>query len=280
MGTSMTEIGRINLLSSSTGTGTTKTQMNGASLYTIDEGIKELVKLFIRSAATAAYTASETNRKVVFLESGDVKIDPVRIAYVGASGGLGVSPMALIPIVDGYELNIPIEPAQRIDLQAQSLIADTAAMRVGGHFKVSDRRSGLPEVFWDVSGSNSPAVTAAGTAAARVQLTNMTLQSMRKIVRGYGALIPTTVTASQDYIAWLEFISSSFVAATPFEFGLQPIASNLGTAVGVGTARYGVEDTDRSFKPGQAQVTLEQYINIEEALTGNGSLIAGVACIK
>jgi hypothetical protein len=268
----------LDLASASMGTGTTKTEV-GNSPYTLDEDINELYTFTPRQAETAAYTAGEAVKTVVFLESPDIKLDPVRYAMAGIVGGLGVSPVAIIPALEEIPIYIPCKPGQRIRGWGQEMTANTVAPRLGISFDVGSVKSGKPQIYWDVSGSDTPAVTALGTAAARVQMTNITVQDMKRIVRAYARVYPTVVTASQDYIAFLEWICTGFRSAAPFEHGTQPMASNLGTAVGVGLPSDFQRMCDREFKS-NAQQTVQNWINVEEALTGNGSGIGGVGMTK
>lgn len=269
----------IDLHSSSIGTGTTKTELNAATPYTLDEGLQELITFTARQAETAAYTAGEGVKTVVFIESPDIKLDPIRWAMPGIVGGLGVAPSTIIPALEDTPINIACKPGQRIRAWAQAMTANTVAPRVGVSFDGASVRSGKPQVYYDVSGSETPAVTAMGTAAARVQLGNITVQDVARIVRTYMRQYPTVVTASQDWIAWAEWICSGFRDATPLQHGVQPIASNLGTAIGVGIPLEHTRTVDREFKS-RAQNIIQTFINVEELQTGNGSTIAGIAMLK
>lgn len=272
---------RVNLTSSSMGTSTTKTRLNVDAAYQLESGINAIHYAKFYQAATGVYTAAETVRSCFSLESGDINpnISPKRYVPDGTIGGLGVSAFGLIPVLQRIPLNISCKEGNKISAYGQSLVANTAAMRAGCTLDVSSGGTkSLAQLYYDVSGSETPAVTAAGVAAARKKLGNMTIVEAKKAVMAYMRFFPTTITASEDYIGYAEFVCSGW-EATPLNFAYQPIASHLGAAASAAISQSVEEEIERTFKT-QAQVVVEQYANIEEALQGDGSIIAGLVFTK
>jgi hypothetical protein len=270
------------LTSSSLGTSTTRTQINGASDYFIPAQISQLIGVEWAQAETGAYTAGESIQTVTELTSQDItpNIAPKRVALPGIIGGLGTAGNGQIPALEEIPYNIMVRPSNRLQGWGTELTANTVAPRLGASLHLTDTPNGKPHVFWDVADSSgTPTATALGTAAATVNGTNITLTGARALLRAYSRIYPTTVTASVDYLVYSTITCSNFNNAAPLKYYNTPIASHLGTAIGVTIPADSENPIMRQFNT-QAQVVVQNQYTVDIAITGNGKAITGVAFLR
>lgn len=267
------------LTSASLGTGTTKTQVNGAASYFVPGTMNAIHKLIGYHASTGATTAAQTYKPVLFLESQDItpNIDPIHYAMPGEAGGLGTTTAGSIPSLDAIPVNVACRPGDRINGFGQYLTANTVAGRLGIGMQMSNGGlQGKRRAHWEVAGS--PTGTAAGTAAAAVSGSNITITQAQQALLAYSRFYPTTITASEDYIGTANFTSGNW-ESEPLVFPYQPIGSALGALISVGDfSGDGVRfwPVQRTFK-GAGQYLVANGVTIDEALTGNGTFINGIA---
>jgi len=267
------------LSSTSLGTGTAKNQINGAASYFVPGTINAIHQLIGYHASTGATTAAQTYKPVLFLESADItpNIDPIHYAMPGEAGGLGTTTAGAIPSLDAIPVNIACRPGDRINGFGQYLTANTVAGRLGiGMVMSSNGLGGKRRAHWEVGGS--PTGTAAGTAAATVNGSNITITQAQQALMAYSRFYPTTITASEDYIGTAGFTSGNW-EGEPLNFPYQPIGSALGALIAVGDfSGDGVRfwPIQRTFK-GSGQYLVANSVTIDEALTGNGTFINGIA---
>lgn len=271
------------LTSASLGTGTTKTQVNGAADYFIPGTINVIHGITGYHASTGATTAAETYKPIVFLESTDItpNIAPIHYPMPGEAGGLGTTTAGAIPALDYVPVNVRCRPGNRIQGFGQYLTANTVAGRLGIGMRVSNGgvEGGKREIFYEVAGA--PTGTAAGTAAALVNGSSITVTGAEKAYLAFTRMYPTTVTASQDYIGIATFTSGNW-EAEPLRFPFQPIGSALGALITVGdfsSDGLRVLPIERTFK-GSGQYIVDNSVTQDEALTGNGTFINGIAFTK
>lgn len=269
----------LRLSSTSLGTGTTKTQINGAADFFIPGTINAIHKLTGYHASTGATTAAETYKPVLFLESQDItpNIDPIHYAMPGEAGGLGTTTAGSIPSLDAIPVNVACKPGDRIQGFGQYLTANTVAGRLGIGMMVSNAGTGgKRRAHWELGGA--PTGTAAGTAAATVDGSNITITQAQQALMAYCRFYPTTITASQDYIGTFNMSSGNWEGEN-LQFPYQPIGSALGALIAVGdfsSADMRYYPVQRTFK-GAGQYLIQNSVTIDEALTGNGTFINGIA---
>jgi len=270
------------LTSTSLGTGTTKTQINGAADYFIPGTMNAIHYLIGYHASTGATTAAQTYKPVLFLESTDItpNISPVHYPMPGECGGLGTTTAGSIPALDKIPVNVTCRPGNRIQGYGQYLTANTVAGRLGIGMGMSNAGTGgKRRAFYEVGGS--PTGTAAGTAAATVSGSDITITGAEKAWSAFTRFYPTTITASEDYIGVCNFSSGNW-ESEPLSFPYQPIGSALGALIAVGDFSSDGMRTlaiERTFK-GSGQYVVNNSVTIDESLTGNGTFINGIAFTK
>lgn len=270
----------------SLGTGTNKTQINGGNDYFVQGSIQEIVGIIPYAFSSGATTAGQTYKPIVFLESQDVtpNISPKVYAMAGEAGGLGTTTSGFIPSLDVIYTNIPVKPGNRLQGFGQYLTSNTVAGNLGMAMIQDSNRSGYGrQIFYqvDISGQ-TPTGTAIGTAAATVNLTDITVTSADTCVAAYGRVYPTTITASQDFGGSFNMSSQNW-EAEKLQFPFQPIGSALGALISVADLSSGgwggsmqKNNVLRNFKPGQNQVVVSSSVSISVAQTGNGTAITGI----
>lgn len=276
----------------SAGTGTTKTQIPGTGTdIIVPQNMNFIQGAVPYMAATAAYTAAESTEKTFFLESTDINpnIAPKRWGQPTQIGGLSSPFQVTAPLLDYIPVNIPCSGQNKLQAFVQSMTADTAAMRMGVGLNYHSQGNGKPQIYYDVPfASGNPNSTSTGTGAARVALTSITTQQMMRVLGVYMRVYPGTITSSESYIGFMEFISDGWEAA-PLTAPIQPIATGVTAgALGVGIPGdvtygvnpYGFRDTiERVFKD-KTTNTITIFYNQEEALTAAGTASAGVVMVK
>lgn len=265
--------------SSSTGTGTTKTQLNAAADLIIPAAVTALHSFTPYQAATGAYTAAQSSQQLIELESSDIQPNISPKAYVmdPTSGGLSTFDIAAVALLRDVPINVPCIGGNRLRVYGTAREANTVAFRVGVGFTISDTRPDGPQMFWDAG-----AATSAGTAAARVTGGNITVSAGTRVKKVYGRVSVTgTVTASESFVGYFEFVSNGFVDAIPCTFPAQPMGVGLGSLVAPllpGGQDWNVDIGLRN--PGTGQVTVNTYYNQEEAQTAAQIFDTGLGYIR
>ena len=261
--------------STSTGTGTTKTQINGGSDLVIPAGVRYIYDAIPYQAATGAYTAAEGSAQLIELESVDIQpnISPKRINMCETNGGLGTFTNVIVGMLQTFPINVSCLGGNRLRVYGTSLVLNTVAFRVGCGFLESDQQANLEQLYWEAT-----ARTASGTAAARVAGADMTISAGKRLKKVYQHFyVGGTVTVSESFVGYGEFVSNGFVDAIPLTFPFQPSGLGLSasTPLKPGELLYNVDIGLRN--PGTGQVTVNTFCNVEEANTASESFNSGCA---
>lgn len=265
--------------SSSTGTGTTKTQLNGATDLIIPAAVTCIHSFTPYQAATGAYTAAQSSQQNVELESSDIQpnISPKAYLMDPTNGGLSTFDIAAVAALRDVAINVPCVGGNRLRVYGTAREANTVAFRVGAGFSMSDQRPDGPQMFWDVG-----TATSSGTAAARVTGGNITTSSGTRIKKVYGRYSVTgTVTASESMVGYFEFVSNGWVDAIPCTFPAQPMGVGLGSLVAPLLPAGQDWNVDIGLRnPGTGQITVNTYFNQEEAQTAAQIFDTGLGYIR
>ena len=265
--------------SSSVGTGTTKTQLNGAVDLIIPAAATCLHSFTPYQAATGAYTAAQSSQILIELESSDIQpnISPKAYLMDPTNGGLSTFDFVVVAALRDVPINVPCIGGNRLRVYGTAREANTVAFRAGVGFSLSDGRPDASQMFWDAG-----TATSSGTGAARVTLGNITVSAGTRIKKVYGRYSVTgTVTASESMVGYFEFVSNGFIDAIPLTFPAQPTAAGLGSLVNHALLAGQDWNVDIGLRnPGTGQVTVSTYFNQEEAQTAAQLADSGLGYIR
>lgn len=268
------------MVATSTSTGTTggvKTQLNGGNPLIIPAAVTQIMDFIPYTAPIAAITAAQSGTTRIDLESQDIQpnISPKSYIEDPTMGGLGTFPFALTPALRAVPINVTCLGGNRLNVYGTSLNTNSAAYRTGVGFTISDGSVPMgQQLYWDCTGN-----TSTGASAARVQGSDITVSAGQRLKKVYQRLyVNGTPTASESLVGYGEFVSNGFVDAIPLTFPLQNTATGLGANIGMGTPAGQDWNVDIGLRnPGTGQVTVNTYLNIEEANTNPQGFASGLA---
>lgn len=263
------------ITSTSTGTSTAKTTLNGGTAYTTSNLAGNLYEVAPYQAATAAYTAAQTSLQLLTVESTSIgALSPKVIGITPTHGGLGTFAGVQVPIIKSYRFNTSL-PNSNIPLtfSGTPMIANTAAFRVGATATFTTDQPAEKEVFWD----HVSTTTSSGTAAASVSLPSITVNGASALGMTYANFSVGTVTASESYVGYLSVSSNDLTPVQTIRSAIQPVGAGLGTAVEV------LQEDQRlyaQFMGIRPTATLTATYTQEEALTSAATVVWGVGYIR
>lgn len=261
--------------STSTGTGTTNTTLNGGTPYTTSNLAGCLLEVAPVQAATGAYTAAESSLQRFTATSTSIgALSPKAIAMTPTHGGLGTFAGTQVAIIKSYKWNTPLPNSNiPITFSGQAYVANTAAFRVGATLTFTSEQPVEKEVFYD-SVANE---TSAGTAAAEVALETITVNGATALAGVYAHFGVGTVTASESEIGSLRVFSSDLTPIQQVQAFWQPVGAGLGTAVQM-------LQPDSKFYPQfmgiRPTATLAGYNTLAEAQTSAPNVVWGCAYLR
>jgi hypothetical protein len=261
------------ITSTSTGTGTTDTQLNGGTDFITSNLAGSFVEVAPVQAATGAYTAAETSLQKFRITSTSLgSILPKRVALTPTHGGLGTFAGAMVPIVKSYPLNVKLLYSNTpLQFFGQAYVANTAAFRVGAtaYFSTDQPMRGSYEQFYEVAEDE----TSSGTAAGTVNLANITVNGGTQLNSFYGLFGVGVVTASESMIGRITINSNDITPIQQISGYWQPVASGLGTAVVVMQPDNTIHNQAITMR---STATITAQNTLDEALTAAINIVHGV----
>ena len=261
------------IVPASIGTGVAKTSLG---TQTKPSESSQLIEFIPYQAPTAALTAGESMLTETAIESNSINLLPKRVVNPAICGGLGTFASATIPMLEAYECHTPLEQGgtEIIEAFGQAQVANTAAPVMGVCFHYSNASPTSPELFYTKPDNE----TAMGTAATTVSGNTIQINGGSVLERLYPNISSGVVTASESYIGSMQFNSNDFDSSQPLEVPVQPIASALGSAVGIGMPKAA---SYKKVNMGMKSSTLINTVyRMSEALTASGNFIGSVAYTK
>ena len=275
-------------VSTTIGTGTTKTLLNNNAVLTTSNQDTGIVGITPYQVSSAAYTAGQSLITLLEVESKNVPtLIPKRQVMPPILGGLGTFASVIVPVIKEIPFYTPL-PKGNIDISyfGTAQIANTVAPQVGvgvhyvaldganpGNAQITPMMAGLPDnqIWYDYQGG----VTGTGTAAARVALGTFNINGFSRIKELYMILATGTVTASNSMIGYLELTTNDFDNySLPSKYALQPIGAALGAAVSIGIPNMPYWKCNIPIKN---TALIKPFLNIEIAPTAAGNVSFGCA---
>lgn len=263
------------IVSTSTGTAVTKTQLNGGTSYIVSNIAGALKEVFPVQAATGTLTAAETSMQKFSIESTSIgALMPKRWILPTINGGLGSAFSALTPITRGTKVNTALFYSNTpIDFYGQSYVANTAAFRVGATVAFTTDRPSDQECFYECVEDE----TSVGTAAATTPLNNITINGGTALKMIYAQQGTGVVTTAESYIGYLTVTSNDLTPIQRLAGYLQPKATGLGTAISLLDADSRYNDEDVQLRP---TATLSATYTQDEAMTAAPYVAWGVGFLR
>lgn len=269
-------IALVNATSTSLGTSTTKTQLNGGSNVTMPSWARSIVA-FVPYATIVTMTASETYDKKCIVESDDLTVEPYEMLLTPQPGGLGTTHDVHSCTPEKFVANFPLEGGEDIKVYGQCLVGNTAAPEMGCTIVVSNLPAGLKnrgaagwlgrQRFGKVGTYTSTGTTSDTETAG----TAFTIHGAERIIEVYGCVAHnTTWTASDPQVGFFRLSSSDFKVAAPLKYAVTPCPAGLGT---IGTPSM---DQDIRFP---VSIPVNQSCTIQDYFTNEYTLaVAGKFC--
>lgn len=261
----------LNATSTSLGTSTTKTQLNGGSNLTVPSWARSIVSV-TPYYTVVTMTAQEMYFPKFTLESDDVTVDPYIVACTPQCGGLGTTHDVHCPTPYTYPCNIPLEGGEELKLYGTAMVANTAAPEMGCTVKISNRlASSLGRQRFGQVG----AITATGTTAdTETAGTAYTIHGAERVIGVYGVVgADTTWTASDPFTGYFRLSSSDFKVAAPLKYCHTPMPHGLGT---IGTPSMDNLIIHRVSIPTNQSTTIQDYYTNEYTVAVAGKFASAV----
>ena len=256
------------------GTGVAKTSLGTTPKPSDSQNLIEFIPYY---APTGAVTAGESALLETAVESVSVKdILPKRIINPPIQAGLGATYSTLIPILEAYECNTPLESGSNsiIEVFGQAQVANTVGMVMGCALHYSNSPPSKPQMFYEKPDNE----TSTGTAATTVSGGVITINGGTMLKTLMAELGAGTVLASQSYIASMQFNSPNFENSQSIEVPLQPVSVGLSTLIGTGQPKAAIyKNVNMGMKP---TTTITTVLRLSEALTNAGNFIGAVGYLK
>jgi len=261
------------IVPASLGTGVAKT-----SIGTIvkPEEVQSLIEFIPYYCPSGAVTAAQSMMLETALESNSVNLLPKRIINPVIISGLGSTFATLIPVMEAWETNTPLNAGATPSIEAfgQSQIANTVAPSMGVCFHWSNSRPTKKEMFW-IKPDNE---TLTGVAATTVAGNSISINDGKSVQALVAAMSRTTITASESNLASMQFNSNDFDNSQALEVPIQPVSvglSSLNSGLNVKGSIY--KNVNMGMK---TNCTINTVLRLSEAITVTGSFIGGVGYYK
>lgn len=179
-------------------------------------------------AGNAVVTASESINTQFRMDSNDVAtMIPKLFNLPEILGGLGTAVQHVIPALQAFKCNTPLNGGERINYYAKPQVANTTATIVGAHPCYSDMGTRGAEQFYQNSTNTTITAPAAFTRSAG---SNVTITGGRLINFVQPHIMSVVTTAAQSYVGVAELTSSDFIQSYPYKFPTQPVGGFLGAS--------------------------------------------------
>jgi len=256
------------------GTGVAKTSLGTTAKPADSQNLIEFTPFY---APTGAVTAGQSFLSETAVESVSVTdILPKRIVNAPIQAGLGATFSTMIPIIEAWETNTPLESGSNDIIQAfgQSQIANAVGFVMGCELHYSNSRPTRAQMFYDKPDNE----TSSGTGATTVSGGTITINGGRTLQTLTGELSAGTVVASESYISSMQFNSPNFDNSQNLEIALQPVSTGLSTLIGTLQPK---SSTRKNVGMGmKSTCTITTVLRLSEALTNAGNFIGGIGYTK
>ena len=257
----------------SLGTGVAKTSLGS---IVKPEQVQSLIEFIPYYAPSGAVTAAQSMLLETALESKSVNLLPKRIINPVIQAGLGATFATCIPMLEAWECNTPLTSGSTPTITAygQAQVANTVAPVMGVAFHWSNARSTAKEMFWDKPDDE----TSTGTTATTVAGNSISINDGKTIQALVAAISAGTITASESYLASMQFNSNDFDNSQALEIPIQPNSVGLGTITSALNVKGSIyKKVNMGMKN---NVTINTVLRLSEALTAAGNFIGGVGYTK
>ena len=263
------------LTSSSLGTGTTKTQINGAAALVLPADCKSILAVIPEISVTTP-TAAEFVAAKLELESDDFQIIPYAILFPTAASQLGKGGLTIVTNAHKWPVNVRVNGGDRIKGYGTALVANTSAPLGSASLILSD----MPVAETKIHGSVGT-LTATGTGTGETAGTAYTFTGGTKLIEVYGVIHSTTVAAAKPMIGYVRFSSSEFAKSVPMRFMVRTAQAAISTDATTASQIHAVTqilryNVDVGLK---SPTTIQDYYNLEQAVTTAGKFVTGTLWI-
>ncbi len=257
----------------SIGTGVAETKLGAINK---PEEVQCLIEFIPYYAPSGAVTAGQSLLLETALKSQSVNLLPKRIINPVIQAGLGATYATLTPILEAWQCNTPLKDGATPEIQAygQAQIANTVAPKMGVAFHWSNSKPGKEEMFWTKPDNE----TQTGNNATTVAGESFTINDGKTLQVLVAALAAGTITASEAYLASMQFNSNDFDNSQALEVPIQPNSVGLGSlnsALNVKGTMY--KNVNMGMKP---TCKISTTLRLSNALTADGNFIGGVGYTK
>lgn len=261
------------IVPTSLGTGVAKTSLG---TITKPEQVTNLIEFIPYYAPSGAVTAGQSMLLESALESNSINLLPKRIINPPIQAGLGATFSTMIPILEAYETNTPLQSGATPTIEAfgQAQVANTVAPTMGMCFHWSNSSPSKPEMFYTKPDNE----TSTGTSATTVAGNSVTINDGKTVQVLMGAVSYGTVTASESLISSMQFNSNDFDNSQALEVPIQPVSAGLSTLIGTLQAKHSLyKNVSMGMKK---SCTISTVLRLSEALTAAGNFIGAVGYTK
>jgi len=262
------------IVPASIGTGVAKTSLG--TIYKPSQA-QNLIEVIPYQSQSGAYTAGQSILTEIAVESKSLSsILPKRFVMPPIAGGLGTTTGTCIPILEAYECNtlMPDSANSDITVYGQAQVANTVAPVVGCALHYGLSPPSEKEMYYDKPDNE----TNTGTTATTVAGGSITINGGKTLQKLFPHVAPAVVTTSEDYLASMQFNSSSFGNSMPLEVPCQPIASALGALVNIAMPKGAIYKNVNM--PMKDTCVINTVLRLSEALTATGNFIGIVGYTK
>ena len=249
------------------GTGVAKTSLGTTAKPADSQNLIEFTPFY---APTGAVTAGQSFLSETAVESVSVTdILPKRVVNAPIQAGLGATFSTMIPIIEAWETNTPLESGSNDIIQAfgQSQIANAVGFVMGCELHYSNSRPTRAQMFYDKPDNE----TSSGTSATTVTGGSLTINGGKTLYSLFGEVSLATPLASKPIIGSMIFQSANFNNSQGLEIAVQPVGVGLGSTLSTGqpvgarreNVGMGMKSTcviNTSFRQSSAMTTASNFI--------------------
>jgi len=261
--------------STSIGTGTAKTTINGGNNITKPTQAVNLVEVVPYISSSGAMTAGESLAVTLELDSFSVDLLPKRIIVPPIQSGLGVTITQVNPLLEAYECNTGLQEGatSQFIVSGTNQIAPTVATNLACALHYSTTPPNRPEHFYHKPDDETTFTTATTTTGNSFTINDgMWLEDM------YVSAFTAVYTVSQSLTGYGSFTSNDFGNSLPLKVPIQPGCASLGAT---GTqATLALASYHNTHMPMKTSCKINTAFTNDIVSTGNTAFIMGVGYTK
>ena len=209
------------------GAGVAKTSIGTNSKPSESQNLIEFIPYYAPSGLT---TTVESFFLETAIESVSVKdILPKRIINAPIQAGLGATYAVMIPILEAYSCNTPLQSGSNDIIEAfgQAQIANTVDPTMGVALHYSDSQPIDAQMYYDKPDNE----TSTGTAATTVTGNTITINGGKSLEVLMAEVAAVTPLAGDSIIGSMQFNSPNFDNSQALEVPVQPVGQGLGATL-------------------------------------------------